>query len=76
MSESRSPLVRFKVEYCENETTHVPKWHLAWWRNASWIRVATDHICRPREAVDEYGEQPEGQPNRLAMIDGVEETQR
>ena len=29
-----------------------------------------DHISRRREAVDERGEQPEGQPNRLAMTTG------
>ena len=39
VSDSRSPLVTFKGGYCENETTYVPKGHMAGWRNARWIRV-------------------------------------
>ena len=29
-----------------------------------------DRTCERREGVDESGEQPEGQPNRLAMMTG------
>ena len=29
-----------------------------------------DHTCGRREAVDESGEQPEGQPNRFGMTIG------
>ena len=34
-----------------------------------------DHTCGRRDVVDECGDQPEGQPNRLAMTTGVGETQ-
>ena len=32
--------------------------------------LTADHACGLRETVDESGEQPEGQPNRLAMMIG------
>ena len=35
-----------------------------------------DHTCGRREAVDESGEQPEGQPNRLAMTPGSKKRPR
>ena len=46
-----------------HEESDVSNRHMTWWR----------HTCGRREAVDEHGEQPEEQPNRLAMM--VEETQ-
>ena len=44
------------------------KWHGGETLGGS-VRTA-DQISRRREAVDERGEQPEGQPNRLAMTAG------
>ena len=32
--------------------------------------LTTGHTCGRREAVDKSGEQPEGQPNRLATMTG------
>ena len=40
------------------EESDVSNRHVAWWRNACWIRVWTaDHTSGRREAVDDSGEQ-------------------
>ena len=54
-----------------HEESDVSKRHMTWWKNAWWIRMdgGPPHAGRS-DAVDESGEQPEGQPNRLATTTG------
>ena len=53
------------------EENDVSNRHMTWWKSAWWIRVDNGpHMSGRHEAVDESGEQPEGQPNRLAMTTG------
>ena len=61
-----------RTEFNCMKNNDVSNRHMTWWRNAWWIRDGqTDpHMRTAPEAVDESGEQPEEQPNRLVTMKG------
>ena len=54
-----------------HEESDVSNRHMTWWQTHGGSVWIADHACGRREGVDESGEQPEKQPNRLATMTGL-----